>query len=270
MSKKLLSFLLWIASLIIVLAVSAIVSLSIGPSRIPGSRLFYYLFNSHQSIEHSILMDIRLPRILLGFAIGGSLSLAGAVLQGMFRNPLVEPYTLGISGGAALGVCTNILFKTAGVFGLAMYPLSGIAGSIAVIVIVYFLSLRRGIIKIQGLLLTGVMISFICSSLIMFIMSTAKQQDMNSIIYWTMGSLSSTSWPLIITAIVISLCGLAASYFFSIDLNAFTLGEEEALHIGRNVENTKKALFFIVSALVGMSVSIGGIIGFVGMVVPIP
>jgi iron complex transport system permease protein len=186
----------------------------------------------------------------------------------MFRNPLVEPYTLGISGGAALGVCINIVLKLSRSFGIYFYPVSGFIGSLAVILLIYFLSIRKGIIKIQGLLLTGVMTSFICSSFIMLILATAKAEDLSGIVYWTMGSLSEISWPLIQIALVISILALIVSYFFSLDLNALALGEDEAIHIGINVERSKRALFFMVCVLVGLSVSIGGIIGFVGLIVP--
>lgn len=218
--------------------------------------------------DYVILFDIRLPRIILGFAIGGALSLAGVLLQGMFRNPLVEPYTLGISGGASLAVCLNIVFGLGRRLGILSLPLCGFLGAILVILLVYSLSVRRGILKIQGLLLTGVMISFISSSLIMLIMSVSHTEDLHGIVFWIMGSLEEPNWFLIKLALGISIFGLIISYFFCRDLNALSLGEEEALHLGINVERTKKLLFIIASLLTGLSVSIAGIIGFVGLVVP--
>lgn len=175
-----------------------------------------------------------LPRIILGFAIGGALSLAGVIFQGMFRNPLIEPYTLGISGGTALGVCLNIVLglQRAGVLTL---PLSGFSGAILVILLVYSLSIRKGILKIQGLLLTGVMISFISSSLIMLIMAISCAEDLHGIVFWIMGSLEEPSWLLIRLALIVSIIGLIISYLFCLDLNAFSLGEEEALHLGINI-----------------------------------
>ncbi len=219
-------------------------------------------------MEHSILFNIRLPHILLGIAVGGSLSLSGVILQGMFRNPLTEPYTLGIAGGAVLGVSINIVFRLGNVFGFIIFPISGFLGALLVIILIYVFNIRKGIVKIQGLLLTGVMMSFISSSLNMLIMSIARTEDLQGIIHWTMGSLSESNWTLILIILSVSILGLILSSFFSLDLNAFGMGEEEAIHIGINTSRTKKILFILVSILVGLSVSVGGIIGFVGLIVP--
>jgi iron complex transport system permease protein len=206
---------------------------------------------------------------LLGFAIGGALSLSGVILQGIFKNPLVEPYTLGISGGAGLGVCLNIVLKLNNYLGIISYPLFGFIGAIMVILLIYFLSIKRGLIKINEMLLTGVMISFICSSIIMFIMAVSRAEDIHGIVFWIMGSLDEPSWKLIIIAVISSIIGLIISYFFSNTLNALSLGDEEAIHLGINVELSKRILFILTSFLTGISVSIGGIIGFVGLIVPL-
>ncbi|MFH0791133.1 MAG: iron ABC transporter permease [Candidatus Omnitrophota bacterium] len=239
-----------------------------GSVNISLGKILGVILKGKGTTDYVILFDIRLPRIILGFAIGGALSLAGVLLQGMFRNPLVEPYTLGISGGASLAVCLNIVFGLGRRLGILSLPLCGFLGAILVILLVYSLSVRRGILKIQGLLLTGVMISFISSSLIMLIMSVSHTEDLHGIVFWIMGSLEEPSWLLIKSALGISIFGLIISYFFCRDLNALSLGEEEALHLGINVERTKKLLFIIASLLTGLSVSIAGIIGFVGLVVP--
>jgi len=231
-------------------------------------KILKVIFEGRGTSEYSILFDIRLPRIILGFAIGGALSLAGVILQGMFRNPLVEPYTLGISGGAAVGVCLNIVLGLSRGLGIISLPVCGFLGAILVILLVYSLSIRKGILKIQGLLLTGVMISFISSSLIMLIMSVSHTEDLHGIVFWVMGSLEEPNWLLIKLALGIAVFGLVVSYLFCFDLNAFSLGEEEALHLGINVERTKRLLFIVASLLTGFSVSVAGIIGFVGLVVP--
>ncbi len=202
----------------------------------------------------------------MAIAVGGSLSIAGVILQGMFKNPLVEPYTLGISGGAALGVALNIVLGLNRFF--ISYPVSGFLGSITVIFLIYFLSLKKGVVKVQGLLLTGVMISFICSSVIMLIMAVSKAEDLRGIIFWMMGSLGESNWKLITLIFFISVIGLVFSYFFSKDLNAFLLGEEEAVHLGIDTVRIKKMLFIVASVLTGCSVSVAGMIGFVGLVVP--
>ncbi|MBN1363262.1 MAG: iron ABC transporter permease [Syntrophaceae bacterium] len=268
MRKKILRWVIWISVLGAILLGASILSLSVGSSAIPFGKIIPLIFEGRGSTEYAIFFDIRLPRIILGFAIGGALSLAGVILQGMFRNPLVEPYTLGISGGAALGVCLNIVLRLNHSLGAYSLPLFGFLGAGLVIAFIYSLSTKRGILKIQGLLLTGVMISFIASSLIMLIMAISRVEDLHGIVFWIMGSLEEPSWLLIKTAVLVSVLGLIISYKFSLDLNAFSLGEEEALHLGVNTEKTKRLLFILASFLTGCSVSIAGIIGFVGLVVP--
>ncbi|MDI6641784.1 MAG: iron ABC transporter permease [Elusimicrobiota bacterium] len=267
MNKKIFRWTLTVLLFSVILLVICVASLCIGSVGISVRKIIQLIFEGKGTTEYSILFDIRLPRIVLGLALGGALSIAGVILQGMFRNPLVEPYTLGISGGAALGVCINVVLrlhqKT-----IFSFPLSGFLGAIAVISILYFLSAKKGILKIQELLLTGVMISFICSALIMLIMAISRTEDLHGIVFWIMGSLEEPNWILIKISLFVSISGLLVAYLFWADLNAFILGEEEAHHLGINVEQTKRILFIVASLLTGCSVSVGGIIGFVGLVVP--
>jgi iron complex transport system permease protein len=254
--------------LVLILIGVSIFSICVGSADISTGNIFKILFSQRDSWQYSVLMKIRFPRIILGLAVGGSLGLAGALLQGIFRNPLVEPYTLGISGGASLGVCLVIVFQLTSIVGLLAYPLAGFLGAIITITIVYFMSIRKGGMKVNSLLLTGVMISFICSSAVMLIMSMAKAEELQSIVFWTMGSLDESNTSLISLIFIVSIIGLTASYFFCMDLNGFSIGEEEAAHVGVNTERTKKWIFVIASLLTGLSVSVAGIIGFVGLVVP--
>ena len=258
----------WILILTGILLGIGILSLCIGSTHIPLKKIVSLIQQGRGTNEYSIIFDIRLPRILLGFAIGGALSLAGVLLQGMFRNPLVEPYTLGISGGAALGVCLNIVLRLSQKFGPSTLPLFGFLGAGLVILLVYFLSIRKGMLKIQGVLLIGVMISFISSALVMLIMAVSRTEDLHGIIFWIMGSLEEPNWFLIKAALLVSVLSLGVSYLFCFDLNALSLGEEEALHLGINIERSKRLLFIVASLLTGCSVAVAGIIGFVGLVVP--
>lgn len=268
MKKKFIHWTFWILTLGGILLSVSIFSLFTGSSEISFTNIISSIFQRKNTIEHTIIFDIRLPRIILGSAVGGSLSLSGVILQGMFRNPLIEPYTLGISGGAALGVAISIVLGLNKNLGLFTLPLAGFSGASVVILLVYALSIKRGILKIQGLLLTGVMISFISSSSIMLIMAISRIEDLHGIIFWIMGSLEEPNWLLIKSAFWVSIFGLIISYFFCLHLNAFSLGEEEALHLGIDVERTKRQLFILASILTGFSVSVAGIIGFVGLVVP--
>lgn len=268
MNKK---FLTWIIISILCLAVlmiTAIFSLSIGSAKIPMNEIIPIFFNGQGTMEHSILFNVRWPRILLGFCIGGTLSLAGVLLQGMFRNPLVEPYTLGISGGAALGVSLSIALKAHIFLGTFALPFSGFLGAFFIIILIYTINVKKGVLRIQELLLTGVMLSFVCSSIIMLIMSIVKTEDLHGIVFWLMGSLEQSNWNLIHAAVILSLGSLTLSYHFALKLNALALGEEEAQHLGINTEKTKRLLFILAAILVGFSVSVAGIIGFVGLAVP--
>jgi len=268
MRSKIIRWIIWVGILVGFLLIISIFSLFVGSTYIPFKKIISLIFTGKGSIEYSVLFDIRLPRILLGFAIGGALSLAGVILQGLFRNSLVEPYTLGISGGAALGVCLNIILQLDRNLGILSLPVCGFLGAVLIILILYSLSIKKGILKIQELLLMGVMLSFISSSLIMLIMSISRTEDLHGIVFWIMGSLEEPNWSLIKAIVSISLLGLVFSYLFCHALNALSLGEEEALHLGINVEITKRLLFILASLLTGFSVSIAGIIGFVGLAVP--
>jgi len=268
MNKKIIRWILWIVMLSGILLCTSVFSLCIGSANVSFKALISSIFNGRNSAEYSILFNIRLPRILLGLGVGGALALSGVMLQGMFRNPLVEPYTLGISGGAALGVALNIVLGLQNTLGVGSLPVSGFAGAILVVLLVYSVSLRKEGLRIQGVLLTGVMLSFISSSLIMLIMSVSSMRDLQGIVFWIMGSLEEPKWLLIQLVLWVSISGLVISYLFCLDLNALSLGDEEAHHLGIKVESTKRLLFILSSLLTGLSVSVSGIIGFVGLVVP--
>ncbi len=245
----------------------SLISLCIGSAGIPLDRILPLLFDNETVIERSILFDVRLPRIILGIAVGGALSLAGVVLQGMFRNPLVEPYTLGISGGAALGV--SVFFVTGmQISSMLPLPLAGFIGAVMMIVLLYFLNQNKGRIDFNDMLLKGVMLSFISSSLIMLIMSLSRREDVHGIVFWIMGSLEEPNVSLVWFTLVAAFAVLIITYLFCLDLNALALGEEEALHLGVKVESVKIVLFVITALLTGLSVSVAGMIGFVGLVVP--
>lgn len=267
MDGRLVRWFLWVLLFLGLLLVVGLFSLSVGSTGFSMREIFLSL-SMEGSVAHSIVFQLRLPRILLGFAVGGALSLAGVILQGLFRNPLVEPYTLGISGGAALGVSLGMVLRLHLVLGLFFLPLSGFLGAVVVIVMVYSLSTKRGVLRIQGLLLTGVMVSFISSSLIMLIMAISRVEDLHSIIFWIMGFLGETDWWMVEVMGAVALAGLVLSYFFALDLNALALGEEQARYLGVEVERSKKLLFLLASVLTGLCVSSAGIIGFVGLVVP--
>jgi iron complex transport system permease protein len=251
-----------------IVLISIVYSLSMGEMSISLAKIPAILMHGHGSMEYTVLKNIRLPRIYLGLSIGGALSLAGVILQGIYRNPLVEPYTLGISGGAALGVAFIIVTGLNLKFGSYILPVSGFLGALATVFLVYFLSIRRGKMLIQNMVLIGVMISFIASSGMMFLMATTTNENLQGIIFWVMGSLDEANSNLISISVTISILGLLISYLFIHPLNALRLGEERARYLGINTDASIKILFIIASLLTGMCVSVAGVIGFVGLIIP--
>jgi iron complex transport system permease protein len=266
MAGKYVKWILFLIVLFALLLASVVVSLSSGEVKISLSQL-PEVFSDKTSIEYTVLTKIRIPRLLLAIGVGGALSLSGAILQGIYRNPLVEPYTLGISGGAALGAAVAIVFGLNAISFLSL-PIFGFIGALLTLFMVYFLSIKRGGLSINSMLLIGVMVSFVASSAMMFIMSITTTDNLQSIVFWVMGSLDESNILLIKIALYSSIAGLILTYFFAQPLNALRLGEVKAKHLGINTNVTVKLLFFVASLLTGIAVSVAGVIGFVGLVIP--
>ncbi len=254
--------------LLLLLFVVVVAGLCIGEVKYTPAELLGILFGNETGVRAEILRKLRLPRVLLGFMVGGALSLAGAILQGIFRNPLVEPYTLGISGGASVGVALVVVFSLEALFGSFTLPLAGFSGALLTIVFVYAVSMNGRAVRIQTLLLTGVMISFIASSAMMLLMSVARSDKLHGVIFWIMGGLNETDTTLIAFLSVIALLTLLFSFFYATPLNAMRLGVERAVQLGVNAERSVKVLFFLSSLLTGICVSVAGVIGFVGLIIP--
>lgn len=269
-NPKYLKWLFAVIALSGLLLFAMLLSLSSGEMNIGLGDALKMLFGGGDpsSIEYMLVRQVRLPRIVLGLAVGGALSLAGVILQGVYRNPLVEPFTLGISGGASLGVAITIVFGLHLVFGSYMLPVAGFIGAFLIIFLVYTISSRRGSIDIQRMLLTGVMVSFVASSAMMFLMSISTSENLHGIIFWIMGSLDEPDGFLIWFTLASTLVVLALSYFFVQPLNALRLGEEKAMHLGINTNVAVRVLFLLASLLAGISVAVAGVIGFVGLIIP--
>lgn len=268
MPKKYTRWLIILVALTIAVFIAFAISISVGELSISIFDIPEIFKMGDTSMEYTILKKIRLPRIFLGFAVGGALSLAGAILQGIYRNPLVEPYTLGISGGAALGVTVAIVFGLTVSISAMVLPISGFLGSLLIIFVVYTFSIQKGRLNTNNMLLTGVMISFIASSIMMLLMAITSTENLHGIIFWIMGSLDEPNINLIRFAFISSITGLIFSFFFVKQLNALRLGEEKAMHLGINSELAIRVLFIISSLLTGISVAVAGIIGFVGLIIP--
>jgi iron complex transport system permease protein len=251
---------------VILLLLSAMASLVIG--EVPFSLLDVpAILADRSTMEYGILTHIRFPRTVLATAIGGSLSLCGAILQGIYRNPLVEPYTLGISGGASVGVTLAIVTGLNTLKGISL-SLFGFAGALTTVFIVYSLSIRYSRVSVGKMLLIGVMVSFISSSIVMLLMSLTNAEQIHGIIFWTMGSLNESDPAVVISLFLLSVIILGVSYFFAVSLNAMRLGETKARHLGINTTATIRILFIITSLLTGSCIAVAGVIGFVGLIIP--
>ncbi|PIE77395.1 MAG: iron ABC transporter permease [Candidatus Delongbacteria bacterium] len=259
---------LFIGILIAISILVSLLSLGVGSAEFnPFTAILDFIYGE-SSISSTILFKIRFPRVLLAFGVGGALSISGVLLQGLFRNDLVEPYTLGISGGASLGVATAIALGLKSYFYGQFITVAGFIGAIVSIALVYTISSRSRKITTGSMLLAGVMVSFISSSLVMFIMATSKSEDLQGIIFWIMGSLDTTDINISLYFLLFSFIILIASFYYTRLLNALQIGEEEAFYLGFDIQNSKKIIFILASMLTGVAVSLAGVIGFVGLVIP--
>lgn len=217
------------------------------------------------SVEWTILSRLRLPRTLTALSVGGMLGLSGSILQGIFKNPLVEPYTLGISGGGALGVAVAFVLGsgTIGFVGLAAFSLAG-----SVLVGILLLAYYRFHPNIGNLLLAGIMLGILCSSLTTLLMSLSSPETMARILYWTMGSLENNDIERAGILMAVAATGLLAAILLSQRMNILNIGTESARHLGVNTPVLVPTLIVIAALLTSVSVAQAGIIGFVGMLVP--
>lgn len=219
-------------------------------------------------VYQDILLQIRVPRVLLAAAVGSSLAVAGAVFQGLFRNPMADPFVIGISSGAALGAVIAMLggFRLA-VGGFGAIPLFAFLGGIVTIMLVYSMARVGRAVPVMTLLLAGIAISAFLSALVSLLTYFAGER-LHQVIFWLMGGLGGATWQQVKVMIPYALVGYICVSLFSRELNALLLGEETAKHLGVDTEKVKKILMIGASLLVAAAVSTSGIIGFVGLVVP--
>jgi len=216
-----------------------------------------------------IMVQIRFPRVMMSFLVGGSLAAVGVTLQALLRNPLADPYVLGVSSGSALGVSLAILFGIGSTFILLpVLPLFGFVGGLLALLLMYQLAKSKGRLPIHSLLLAGVILNAILTSVIMFITSVMDPNRSAGLIAWLMGSLSSQGYSALGGFLVYVVLALAVLMHKAQLLNVLTLGEETARSLGVETERVKKQLFVLTALLTGAIVSVSGMIGFVGMVVP--
>jgi iron complex transport system permease protein len=229
--------------------------------------------NSISSDYGMIISDIRLPRIILGILVGASLSVAGTSFQALLRNPLADPYVLGVSSGAALGAVLALIVEphlaVSPAVAALFTPLCAFLGAAATIAVVYFLGRREGQIDSLTLLLAGIVSASFLSAIIMFLMTTLSGRDLHGMTFWLMGDLSislqqNLRWVLGIGFVVAS----GVIYTTAADLNLLLSGEKEAMHLGVDVRRVRLVVYIAASILTGLAVSVSGAIGYVGLFVP--
>ncbi len=217
--------------------------------------------------QETIVLAIRLPRVLLAAMVGAGLAVSGAVLQSLFRNPMADPFILGISNGAALGASSVILFGFSLGLGLVDLPLIAFACGGVTIFLVYEIARVQRSLPVTTLLLSGIAISAFlsaCTSMLLFL----RNENLHQIIFWMMGGLWGRSWAHVYVLLPFSLFGIGALLLFARPLNALIFGEESAHYLGIQVEQIKKLLLALTTLVTAAAVSVSGIIGFVGLITP--
>ena len=218
-------------------------------------------------IPGSDILTLRLNRALAGFVVGAGLSCAGVVLQALLKNPLAEPYVLGVSSGAALGAAIAILSGFAA-SGMASLPLAAFVFAVLTLLLVYKLASQGGPPSVYSLILSGVVVSAMCSAVLMFLVSTASSEQLHSITWWMLGDLQVTSTGLLYVCSAVIVAGIAGSLMLSRDLNALTLGREMAHYVGVRASVAVSVGLALATLLTAAAVSVAGLIGFVGLIVP--
>jgi iron complex transport system permease protein len=277
-SRRRLWFLVLGIALLVALKLAGIASILVGPSgQSPGAAfkalidgMLGWFTGSPVPTDslHTIVMDIRLPRVLLGALVGACLGLAGAIMQALFQNPMADPYIIGVSGGAGLGAVVAMSFGVSlELAGLSAVPLLAFGGALGVTLLVYALSQRGGRVQTATLLLTGVAIGSLVSSVTAFVM-LSRDELAPGVLSWLLGSLSGRGWVHVWSLLPQFLVAGAGAMIMARPLNVLLLGDEAAGHLGLEVQRSKRWLLALASLLAAGAVAVSGVIGFVGLLVP--
>ncbi|WP_432444362.1 FecCD family ABC transporter permease [Rhizobium lusitanum] len=268
-----------IAGLVLVSAVSFLFSITTGASNASVIDVIAGMVSGSAESTLSIrdrivIFDIRLPRAVLGFLIGGGLAVSGAVMQGLFRNPLADPGLIGVSAGSSLGAVAmivlggGVLAPVVHVFGIFSLPIAAFIGGLATTVLLYKVATRHGQTSIATMLLAGIALGSLALAATGILIYMADDRQLRDLTFWSMGSLAGSTWSKVTGAGPIIILSLLPLPFMARGLNALTLGEAAAFHMGIAVQRLKNIAIVSVAAAVGASVAVSGGIGFVGIVVP--
>ncbi|HUU80865.1 MAG TPA: iron chelate uptake ABC transporter family permease subunit, partial [Acidobacteriota bacterium] len=254
-------------ALCLFLSLTILISLLLGTAEVTMKQL-WGVFTGDPDVKdmaNLIVLNIRLPRILLAGLVGFSLSLGGVVFQALLRNPLADPFILGVSSGGAFGAVLGIILGLSFSLGI---PLMSFGGALLTIYLVLLMGSRKMGMESSTILLAGVIINAFFTAIIMFFIATAADDRLHTMLFWLYGDLSQSGYSqsLVITPALV--VGFVALYSLARHLNLITAGEETALQLGVDVERAKMICFLVVSLIIGLVVAFSGLIGFVGLIVP--
>lgn len=260
------------------LAATALISLGSGASDVALAALVADWFRGGESAlsqrDRIIIYDIRLPRMVLGVLVGAALAVAGAVLQGLFRNPLADPGIIGVSAGAGLGAVSMIVLGGTALapvtlaLGIYALPVAAFAGALATVLVLYGIATRQGRTSVATMLLAGIALGALAGAFTGVLVFMADDRQLRDLIFWQLGSLAGATWTKIAGAGPIIALALLATPFLARGLNAFALGEATAKHLGVPVQRFKYMAILTATAATGAAVAVSGGIGFIGIVVP--
>ena len=249
--------------LVILLAIAAMIAMYMGYTQMSLSTLLY----DHQ--QRAVFMQLRLPRVLMAGMVGGSLAVAGAALQALFRNPLAEPFTLGVSGGAALGAAVALSLGLGfSVAGVPVVFISAFLGAGVAIYVVYSLA-RTGQIVLPGaLLLAGVVLNLCASAAVMLLQYITNYTRALQILRWMLGSLDTVGYDILWRMLIFLIPGVALLWWHSRELNLIAIGSDSAATLGVDVSKVERRIYLGCSLIIAVTASVGGTIGFVGLIIP--
>lgn len=257
-----------LAGLTILLGVAALIAIRIGAVGLDTRDVIAALAGSADEPTTIIVRGLRLPRVALAALCGAALTMSGATYQALLRNPLAEPYILGVSSGAATGAVAAVVFGLDAI-GPWVVPVAAFAGSLLALALVFRVAFAasRGLDR-RVLLLAGVVVGAFCNATVLLFLTFADTESFRSAVYWMMGSLSGATWRSVVTLGLPLAGGGIVLFGFSRALNALAVGDATAAALGVSVERVKLACFVLAALLTAVAVSVSGVIGFVGLVVP--
>lgn len=270
-------FWIWMGALLALLFASITLAVAIGPVEIPTPQVwriaFVHIFPGIKvdwtNAQFNIVWLIRFPRVLLAVFVGASLAVVGVTMQALVRNPLADPYVLGVSSGASVGAVIVLSLGMFAFAGLYAISLAAFVGSMLTFLLVFLLARHNGRLSATRLILSGVAVSYLFSGLTSFITLTSADRDLaRRVLFWILGGLSGTDWPDLALPTVALFIGTIYLTLQARSLNALIIGEESAATLGVNTTRFRQQLFLVVSLLTGVMVAVSGAIGFVGLMIP--